>query len=210
MRGFLREIAGDHAAASSLQLEALEIARELEDEPLLLHCLSHASGALHNQGSRLGAGTAAGREALARAEALARELCGIVPERSRRLPLARLLLAAAVFYQGRMSEAAALLRDTADHALRLGTRTELMYAAAFASEIALRNGETEQAALLYGAFDEIRDRLGFSDERLSSFNNGWHDDFLNRLQEARDPDTLAALLERGKTTPIDQLLRSVA
>jgi hypothetical protein len=143
------------------------------------------------------------------AENLARELCDIVPEWSRRVPLAHLLLAASVFYQGRTSEAARHLRATVESAIRLGTHTELMYTAAFASEIALRNNEPENAARLYGAFDAIRERLGFSDQRLASFNNGWSGPFVHLLRARLDADSLSDLLERGRQIPLDQLLQTI-
>ncbi len=206
--GYLTENAGEYAAASAAQLAALEAARALNDQSLLLHCLSHASGALHNLGNHLGARTPNGRDALGRAEDLARELRDIVPPWSRRVPLAHLLAAAAVYYQGRPDEATALLRQSVDSAEHLGTHAELMFAAAFASDIALETGRTRVAALLFGAFDDLRDRMGYSDERLAVFHNGWPVRFADKLRLPLGGEPLAPLLEQGRRTPLRQLLDS--
>jgi predicted ATPase len=205
VQGYVADNRGDLETAVRIQREALLRARSLDSPSLLQSCLSLTSGALHSYGVVLGTETEAGRSALQEAEALARELLALVPPYSRRVSLARLLLAAALFFQNRKDEAYTLLKEAQLAAIAHGTMTELMYAFVYESEIAKERGFFERAALLFGAFLDLQERMGYSLARAQSFRPTWIQRLSNDLRDKLGGDAFDSLMHRGRQIPPEKL-----
>ena len=203
--GFLEEARGHFETAAALQQAALQRARTLADLPLLLACLSHTSGALHGYGAVLGAETAAGRAALQESEALARELIALAPPHSRRVSLSYVMTAASLFFLQRYREAEPLLQRGQTIAIAHGAMTERMFALAYRSDIARIEGAFEQAALLFGAFLNLQERMGYSLERAQSFRPAWLQELTVHLQAALGHERCEALVRQGRRTPPEAL-----
>ncbi|MCW3054788.1 MAG: hypothetical protein JWN14_3958 [Chthonomonadales bacterium] len=199
--GFAEEAVGNFEAAVARQRDALLRARSLDNISLLLACLSHAGGALHGYGAVLGVETAAGRTMLEEAEALAREMIACVPPHSRRVSLAYMMSAAPLFFLKRFDKALPLLKRSQAIAIANGTMTELMFSFAYESDIARIHGEFEQAALLFGAFLTLQERMGFSLERAQAFRPNWLQELVGHLQTTLGIERFDSLVRRGRQTP---------
>ena len=203
--GFIEEALGNFAAAVALQRKALQGARSLGSPSLLLACLSHASGALQGYGMVLGAETEAGRAALQEAEILAREMIARVPPYSRRVSLSHIMTVAPLFFLKRFDEAEPLLKQGQAIAIAYGTITELMFSLAFESDMARAHGDFEKAALLFGAFLNLQERMGYSLERAQSFRPTWIQELVDHLQTALGRERFDSLVRRGRQTPPEVL-----
>ncbi len=201
LEAYVQEARGDVVAALALGAEALARARRLDDRNMLESCLSHRSGTLHVFGAGVGADTDLGRAALAEAEALARELRERVQPFSRRLPLAPLLLAAALWPQGRLEEAYGFFKEAQAAAVALGTTTELMYGFVSEAAIAAEWGQDEHAALLYGAFLTLRERMGYSLARAQSSRPPWIEALAEGLRSRLGEEAFDRLAAAGRTAP---------
>jgi len=199
--GFAEEALGNFEAAVQRQRAALLRARSLDSISLLLACLSHTGGALHGYGALLGVETAAGRAMLEEAEALAREMIARVPPHSRRVSLAYIMTVAPLFFLKRFDEALPLLKRCQAIAIANGTMTELMFSFAYESDIARIHGEFEQAALLFGAFLTLQERMGFSLERAQAFRPNWLQELVGHVQTALGIERFDSLVRRGRQTP---------
>lgn len=198
--GYVEEMRGDPEGSLERTGRALERARVLSDRHLLETVLSHRSGTLHV----VGAGerdSERGRAMLKEAEQLAIEMRLLVPAHSRRLALAPLLLAGALWSQGRLAEAVDAFKLVQATAVRLGTSTELMYAFISEAVIAAGWGYFEHAATLYGAFGALQERMGYSLDRAQSSRPPWilstAEELRSRLGETR----FRALVAEGGKTP---------
>lgn len=203
IQGYVANARGDMETAVLLHREALAQARLLQDSSLLQSSLSHASGTLHDYGVMLGVQSEAGRMALEESVALARELYAQVPPHSRRVPLASLLLGSSLLLQNRIEEGYPFLKETQRTCLAMGTTTEMMYSFIYESQIAMERGFNEYAALRYGAFLALQERMGYSLARAQAVSPAWknlYDDLVNTLGQ----DTFAFLLKRGKQAPLEQ------
>ncbi len=195
--GYVRDCQGKNDEAVKFHRTALGQARKSSNRHLLEACLSNLSGTLHNQSLRLGTESEEGWKVLPEAEALARELIDIVPENSRRKPLAHLLLAAALSFQNRKREAYACYEETERIAIRLGTMTELMYSFLYESEILAAFGFGEEAATLYGAFLALQSRMGYSISRAETSRLNWIHDIGTDLREKLGTDRYVELINAG-------------
>ena len=203
--GFIEEGLGNFEKAVAMQQEALRQARALDSPSLLLACLSHASGALHGYGTVLGAETEAGRELLEESEILAREMIARVPPHSRRVSLSHMMTVASLFFLKRFDEAEPLLKRGQRIAIANGTMTELMFSLAFESDIVRLRGDFERAALLFGAFLNLQERMGYSLERAQSFRPTWLQELIGHLQAKLGRERFEALVRRGRQTPPEEL-----
>ena len=201
VQGYVEEFRGSIERTLAIGGAALDQARSLESRHLLETCLSHRSGTLHVYGALVGAGTPEGRATLATAESLARELCAIVPPYSRRLALGPLLVAAALWPQGRTAEAYDRFKDAQAAAIRLGTTTELMYAFVSEGVIAAEWGFHEHAALLYGAFGALQERMGYSLARAQSSRPAWIEDLGRSLGKTLGEEAFQRLATQGRAAP---------
>ena len=131
----------------------------------------------------------------------ARELLLRVPPLSRRASLAPSMLAAALIYQNRKSEAYKFLKAAQQACVAQGSTSELMYAFIYECEIARERGFLEQATLLYGAFRALQERMGYSLARAESFRPGWIQNLRHDLQKLLGAETFETLMQRGKQTP---------
>jgi predicted ATPase len=197
---FVSDLRGDLEASLALSADALARARALGNRHLLETCLSHRSGTLHVYASTLGSRTAAGQAALVEAEALAREMRSLVPRHSRRLALAPLLVAGAIWQQERLTEAVEFFKEAQTMAVRLGTTTELMYA--FVSEAVVAAGWSyfEHAAILYGAFGALQERIGYSLERAQSSRPPWIEALAEELRGHFSEEEYQRLIALGRST----------
>ena len=203
--GFMEEGLGNFETAVAMQQEALRRARSLDSLSLLLACLSHTSGALHGYGAVLGAGTEAGRAALQESETLAREMIARVPPHSRRVPLSYMMMVPPLFFLKRFDEAETPLKRGQAIAVAFGTMTELMFSLAYESDIARIRGDFEKAALLFGAFLNLQERMGYSLERAQSFRPTWLQELIGALQAALGKERFDALVRRGRRIPPEAL-----
>jgi hypothetical protein len=171
--GYVAEFTDDLDEAEKRHREALRKARELGSTPVLETSLAHASGTIHDVGCRQPEGSALRQVFLEESEILARELKEIVRPFSRRKPLARLLTATSLKYQGKIEEAQAWYRDAEKSATELGTTTEMMFAFVYESEIFLEQGHPERAALAFGGFLALQERMGYSLDRAQYIRPAW-------------------------------------
>jgi len=206
--GFVEEAAGHFEAAVDQQRAALRRARHLDSPALLLACLSHTSGALHGYGAVLGAETEAGRRMLEEAEALAREMIARVPPASRRVSLASMMAGASLFFLKRFDEALPLLKRVQTLAIANGTMTELMFSFAYESDIARIRGDFDKAALLFGAFLQLQERMGFSLERAQSFRPNWLQELIGHLRTTLGVERFDSLVRQGRQTPPENFASS--
>ena len=197
---YVVEQRGGIEASLALSAEALVRAREIGDRHLLETSLSHRSGTLHVYGSMVGPRSDAGRSALTEAEALAREMRGLLPPFSRRLALGPLLVAEALWQQGRLEEAVDFLKDAQTTAVRLGTTTELMYAFVGEAAIAAGWGHAEHAVELYGAFGALQERMGYSLHRAQSSRPHWIERLAVDLRARLGDETFDRLATVGRET----------
>jgi predicted ATPase len=184
IKGYVAEFSGGLDEALTLHCNALAAARELGDPRLLESCLAHASGTLHDVAVREPEGSTKRRDLLHESEALARELQAVTPSFSRRKPLAPLLLGTALKFQGRREEALLSYEESRRSALELGTTTERMFAYVFESEIPFELGNTQQAAQLFGAFQTLQERMGYSIERAQYIRPTWISNLDSSLQSS--------------------------
>ncbi len=203
--GFMEEAFGNFEVAVAMQRDALQRARSLDSPSLLLACLSHASGALHGYGALLGAETETGKAALQESEILAREMIARVPPYSRRVPLSYMMTVASLFFLKRFHEAEPLLKRGQAIAIANGTMTELMFSLAYESDMARIQGDFEKAALLFGAFLHLQERMGYSLERAQSFRPTWLQELIGHLQAALGSERFESLVRRGRQTPPESL-----
>lgn len=201
VQGYVADISGDLQTAVRIQREALRRARELGHPSLLQSCLSLTGGALHSYGTVLGESTPAGMAALQEAETLDRELLRLVPAHSRRASLARLLLAAALIHQHRTDEAYVFLKEAQVIAVASGTMTDLMYAFVYESEIARNRGRFDRSALLFGAFLDLQERMGYSLDRAQSYRPSWIQKLSDDLRAVLGDESYDALVRQGRQTP---------
>lgn len=199
--GFVEEAVGSFEAAVAMQRAALARARMLPSLSLLLACLSHTSGALHGYGVLLGAETAAGRNLLEEAEALAHEMTARVPPTSRRVSLAYNLTAASLFFLKRYEEALLQLKHGQALAIANSAMTDLMFSLAYESDLTRIAGDFERAALLFGAFLQIQERMGFSLERAQSFRPHWLRELITHLRATLGSERFDSLVRQGRQTP---------
>lgn len=202
--GYVEENQGQLETAVHMQREALQRARSLANTPLMLAALSHASGVLHAYGVVLGMETEAGRAVLQEAEALAWELLALVPPFSRRVSLAHQMLAPTLFFQQRVDEAYAELKKAQAVSIAHGTMTELMYSFAYESQIAAVKGSYKAAALLFGAFLNLQERMGYSLDRAQSYRPTWVQKLTDDLRARLGGDTFDFLVRCGRQTPPEE------
>jgi hypothetical protein len=201
IQGYVEESRGSLETAVQLQKEGLQQARTLRDASLMQVCLSHTSGVLHGYGVVLGRDTIAGRAALQEAEALAREFRDWVPPHSRRISLAPSLLAVALMFQNKKEEAYTYFKETQRACIALGTTSELMYTFIYESEFAVEQGFYKQAALLYGAFLALQERMGYSLIRAQSSRPAWIQQLCSVLEEQLGSETFPFLVSLGRLIP---------
>src|SRR5579871_448218 len=201
IQGYVEENRGSRETAVQLQREALRQARTLQDASLVQVCLSHTSGMLHGYGVVLGRETEAGRAALQEAEALAREFRNLVPPHSRRISLAPSLLAVALMFQNKKQEAYTYFKETQRACIALGTTSELMYSFIYESEFAIEQSFYKQAALLYGAFLALQERMGYSLARAQSFRPDWIQQLCSVLEKQLGSETFSLLVRLGRQIP---------
>lgn len=201
IRGYAANARSRMQRAVRLHRVALAQARGLDDPVLLESCLSHATGTLYDYGMLLGSDTIDGRAVLQQAEGLARELCAVVSPNSRRFPLALLLNAATLLGQNRSDEAYVCIKQTQRACIAQGAAIELMYAFIYELEVLQRRGFAAQAAVRYGAFVAVQERIGYSVTRLQTVRPTWIEDVTRDLQARLGQETFDALVQRGRQTP---------
>jgi predicted ATPase len=205
IEGYVAEFVSDLNDSLERHRHALSRARVLGNRRLLETSLAHASGTLHGLAAREPAGTTMRINMLSEAESLARELQQIVPAYSRRKPLAPLLLAAALRFQDRLEEALECYKETQQHAIALGTTTERMFAYVFESEIRFELGDAERAALLFGAFQDVQERMGYSLDRAQLDRPAWIIRLDESLRVHLGDDKYESVLRQGRSTSHEYL-----
>ncbi|MCW3051188.1 MAG: hypothetical protein JWN14_358, partial [Chthonomonadales bacterium] len=73
-----------------------------------------------------------------------------------------------------------------------------MFSLAYESDIARVHGDFEKAALLFGAFLHLQERMGYSLERAQSFRPTWLQELIDHLQSTLGAERFASLVRRGR------------
>lgn len=207
VQGYVATFVGAMDEALAKHRQALAAGRALGDRRLLANCLAHTSGTLHDVAVRKSPDSPEREQMLLESEALARELRDLLPAYSRRKALAPLLLATALTFQGRKEEALACYQETQRNSLDLGTSTERMFAYIFESEINFGWGNFERAAILYGAFGALQERMGYSLERAQYVRTDWITRLDGSLRQALGASRYEALLREGRAADPGIILR---
>jgi predicted ATPase/DNA-binding SARP family transcriptional activator len=231
--GILNVRRGERAVGTEQLSRALELFRELDDEPEIARCtaeLGHVAveegeldratelytGAV-DQFRRLGNTT---REAVALANLAAiaarRGESATAAEHGRRaIALQRQIgdvdgLGVSLANLGRVElalgdeqAACASLHESLDLAIRLDYRMLIAYLLGAAGEIARRRGLHDQSGRLVGAAVGLFERIGM---RVPDEEHEEHEATLAPLREKLGGDAVAALLREGAATPVESML----
>nr|WP_246385334.1 AAA family ATPase [Armatimonas rosea] len=161
--GYVANQAGRYEKARQIQREALELARTLDNPLVLVRALFLVNRATNPCGIMLLQSDPQRAAALlAEAEAVNQEALRLIGPHSRFHSILHMGLALSLFNQGRTAESYQHLKACQHWALKHGTLALLMYAFWYESSTELVSGSPERAALLYGAFCHLRERMGYS------------------------------------------------
>ncbi len=139
---------------------ALDLAQSLDSPKYIESALAHLSGSLHSYARLLPEDDPARTHALNQAKNYASQLSEIVSPKSRRHPLAYLLLAVAEFYSGDLTASKATFLRAQNSANTLQSQTIQLYCAFFLSEIAACEADASLAERYWQEFSQLQRQTG--------------------------------------------------
>ena len=201
--GYIATETGDYESAVTIQREALEQADLLPDPSLRKHCQFDTARALlvcvldtlsHDEPRR--------QKMLREAESLFRPLLN--DNGSSSTPLILLSLAITVLYQGRLEESYPLLKKAQRLAWQGHEAAILLYCLAYESHCWLLVGNLERAAILQGAYEGLREQIGYVATNSPTQND------TPVLRDRLGEERFAHLVLRGRQTHLEELLEADA
>lgn len=161
--GYNLDNRGRHAESLDYHRKALALARAIDDPSLLRRSLYHAARALHSHGYALSAEQSEeARASIRESIALAKEALQFVGAHSHARPLLDALLALNLSFLENHSESYAYLKNSQAAALAQRSMAVLMYGFYYESLAAARFERFERAAIVFGAFRELQEKMGYS------------------------------------------------
>jgi hypothetical protein len=106
------------------------------------------------------------------------------------------------FHTGRTNEARNLLAQGLITAHELEAPEQIMYCLEIAAAIALSDSNGEDAALILGAAEKIRDDV--TSTQMTPFETDMHDQTVAAVSAKLDPPQLAELWANGRALTVDQ------
>lgn len=207
--GYVANHRGAYEQAVRMEHESLQQARSLNNVFLLRTSLSLTTCALSDYGHFLGGENWEGRAALQEAESLCRELLALLSPYSRFLSTAQLMLATILDDQHKSLEGYAYLKQAQQTAVAHRKIPVIMQTSFLECVMAHRIGLFEHAALFFGAFVALQERIGFTHADMGySIVGGAQQaqDLYEHLQNRLGLDTFDSLIRRGRQASFEDLV----
>jgi predicted ATPase/DNA-binding winged helix-turn-helix (wHTH) protein len=189
--GLLSLLLGDHAAARAFLEVSLRLARESDDEMTMMTSLHTLAELARTEGD------------YAEARRLNEECLPYFKRAGNREGASVTLnnLGAAAYYEGDFEDALSYYTEAAEIAQELDYKVSLALALDGLAALAAKGGRAEQAALVAGAADALRESISFE---LEPADRQFRELYIAESRARLDAATFDAALARGRALPPEQ------